>query len=257
MTMDPDAQDSSDPGSGSGIIDDGQLMSTAPAGSTAPHHEHTAFGDYDVYADSAPVSLDPSSNAVTQTEFHTMQTAWDNIHHGKGLDIQGSDADKAEFDRMLSSGMQHSEAFRQTIDSIGTDTAHTEHVNLGHNQPGTFVDSFATNAVDLSDLEQFPAQARSGHHDEATQTEMIDHFLDERHYAQTHTPGDFSAAHQHAIDNQNQIRDEQRQAHVTAQTGTVNADGTVTADFRYADGKDEIVNLDDQMDVTGVTPPND
>jgi hypothetical protein len=240
-----DQTSSSDPG-------DGNDTSTA-----GPHHEHTAFGDYEVYPDQFPASLSPASNAIHDSELHTLETAWDNIHQGTGLDIQGSDADKATFDGMLTDGLQHSAAFRQTIEDIGNDTTHTEHVNLGNSQPGTFVDSFATNAVDLTDLSQFPAQPEAGHHNEPTRTELMDHFLDERHYAQTHDPNDFQAAHQHAIDSQNQVRDEAGQSHVTSQTGAMHDDGTMTADFHYANGDDELIDVNSDTDITSITPPSD
>jgi hypothetical protein len=227
------------------------------ASTQGPHHEHTAFGDYEVYPDAYPASLSPASDAIHESEFHTLETAWNNIHHGTGLDIQGSAADKATFDSMLANGLQHSEAFRQTMEGIGTDAAHTEHVNLGHSQANTFGDSFATNDIDLSDMSQFPAQPRAGHRNEATQTELLDHILDERHYAQTHDPNDFGAAHKHALDSQNQVRDELGQSHVTSQSGTMNADGTMTADFHYANGDDELIDVDNHTDITNITPPAD
>jgi hypothetical protein len=240
-------------------VDNDYTDSWAPDGGlvAGPHYEHTALGDYDVYPDAFPADLDPASSAIHESEFHTLETAWEHIHHGTGLDIQGTDADKASFDAMLRDGLQHSEAFRQTIEEIGNDAAHTEHVNLGHNQANTFGDSFATNAVDLTDMSRFPAQPSAGHHDEATRTELLEHVLEERHYAQTHDPHDFHAAHDHAIASQNLVRDEHGQSRVTAQTGLRHADGTYTADFHYADGSDEIIELDRNLDITSLTPPAD
>jgi hypothetical protein len=240
--------------------DDNASQDPAQEGAlTSHHHEHTAFGDYEVYTDSSPICLDPSSNAVTESEFKQMGTAWDNIHHDKGMHITGTDADKKAWDQELADGMQHSETFRQTVTGIGNDTSHTVNVNLGHSQPGVFVDSFATNKVDLDDLNQFPDRPRSGHHDETTRTELIDHFLDERHYAATHGSSGFEAAHNHAIDNQNGIRDEQGQSHVTGQVGLdTDGDGKVDrGDFRYANGTHEFVDFNANLDVTKITPPND
>jgi hypothetical protein len=241
---------------------------------SGPHMEHTAFGDYDVYPDAYPADLVPASNAIHESEFHTLQTTWDHIHHGTGLDIQGTDADKASFDSMLTYGLQHSAEFRATLEDIGTDPAHTERINLGHNQVGTIGDSFYTNAVDLTDLSQFPAAPRAGHHNEATRTEELDHILEERHsalearHAQTYTfdpnnPADrqiFDAAHQEGIDSQNHVRDELGQSHVVSQKPTRNADGSITGgDFHYANGDDEVLHIDNLIDanITSITPPND
>jgi hypothetical protein len=237
-----------------------------------PLHEHTAFGDYAVYADAdlAGPHL-AGGTAVTASEFERMEEAWYNIHHHVGLDIHGTAADVQTFNHMLADGMQHSEAFRHQIEAVGTDSAHTERINLGHHQADTIVDNFWSNTLDLDDLGQLPAAPRAGHHNEATRTEAIYHVLDERHYAlergHAQTPAfditDASdralegQAHLHALSGQNAVRDDFGQSHVVAQRPVWNADGSIAGgDLEYANGDHEVLHLDHD-NITGVTPPND
>jgi hypothetical protein len=239
-----------------------------------PLYEHTAFGDYQVFADSdlaGPHLTLTGDNAVTETEFEHMEEAWYNIHHHVGLDIHGSAADVTTFNHMLADGMQHSQAFRHEIEALGNDTAHTEQVSLGHHQAHTIGDNFWSNDVDLDDLAKLPAAPTAGHHNQATTTEEIYHFLDERHYAleqrhaQTATfdvtnADDLSLvhdAHQHALASQNAVRDDFGQSHVLSQKPVRDADGKVVGgDLEYANGDHEIWRIDHE-DITGTTPPND
>jgi hypothetical protein len=142
--------------------------------------------------------------------------------------------------------------------SIGNDDdpAHTIQADVGRNQPGVIGDSFATNEIDLDDLEAFPTAAPEDHSNQVTRNELMVHFLTERQNAlASANPNDFGPAHSHGIDMQNQYRAERNQAAVLSQTGARNPDGTITATVRMQGGDTETWDIDNNQAITGTTPP--
>jgi hypothetical protein len=215
----------------------------------------TNFGTYQVYEDNFRGPLVPRSNQIRESELKQLQQAWTNIHQGKGMNITGSAADKAEWDKMLIQGMTTSSTFRDTIIRIGTDPKNTVTVNLGRNQPGVIGDSFANNRVDLADLGKFPTIPTAGHSNRVVQSELILHFLEERHYALANNTG-FAPAHQRGLDVQNAYRTEKGQSRVVSQNGTSNPDGSITGNVILENGTREIWQIDAKQNFTSITPPN-
>jgi hypothetical protein len=201
--------------------------------------------------------LVPRSNQIQESELKQLEQAWNNIHQGKGMNIIDSNADKAAWDKMLIQGMTSSETFRQTIIKIGNDPKNTITVDLGRNQPGVIVDNFGTNQVDLADIGKFPKVPRPGHSSEVTQSEVILHFLEERHYAAVNNT-EFKPAHQSGIDLQNTYRDEKGQSHVTSQVfSPPNPDGSVDLNINFSNNTTEVLHIDAQGKITNITLPND
>lgn len=218
--------------------------------------DHYNFGDFNVVPDdfTGPLSRDQ----LTQSDYQNMQQAWLNISSGQGMNISGSAEDQETFRRMLRDGMTDSPTFRNMISGIGNDSdpAHRIQANVGRNQPGVIGDSFATNAVDLDDLEVWPSAAPDAHPNQVTRNELMVHFLTERQNAlASANPADFGPAHQHGIDMQNQYRAERNQARVLSQTGAMNPDGTITATIAMDGGINETWDINNNQAITNVTPP--
>ncbi len=217
----------------------------------------TDFGTYQVYEDSFSGNLVPRSNQIRESELAQLEQAWKNIHQGKGMNIIGTDADKALWDKTLIQGLTTSETFRQTFITIGNDPKNTISVDLGRNQPGVAVDSFQTNQVDLADLAMFPSVPRPNHSNEVTQSEVVIHFLQERYHNKVNGLG-FEAAHQSGIDLQNRYRDERGQSNILNQQVTsVNPDGSVNAAFNFQNGTSQQQTIDSTGKITNIIPPND
>lgn len=214
------------------------------------------FDQFDVVPDDFMGPL--STTQMHQADYAAMQGGWLNIAQGNGMELSGAQADQDTFRRMMRDGMTDSPEFRQMLTSIGNDAdpAHLIHADLGRSQPGVIGDSFANNAVDLDDLEAFPAAAPASHPDQFTRNELMVHFLTERQSAlASANPADFGAAHQAGIDAQGRYRDERGQSHVVSQTGARNPDGTIAATVAMANGSSEQWAIDGNQRITGVTPP--
>jgi hypothetical protein len=168
------------------------------------------------------------------------------------MTITGSPDDVATFIGMLGHALTSTNAGGGRIAAIIGDTANPITVNAGRNQPGTFVDRFDNNNVDLADLEQFPASPRPAHPNEASQDEMLVHFLTERAHDSQHGTG-FNDAHTEGLDAQNEMRDERGQSRVTSQVFADPPTNQVVH-FNYADGSQEVINLSGS-DVSSITPP--
>jgi hypothetical protein len=218
---------------------------------------NTSFGNYEVYPDNFRGQLRPDSNQVRESELKSLEQAWNNIRQGKGMVIQGSSADEVTWKNMLIEGMTSSQVFRETIANIGNDPNHTILIDLGRSQPNVLVDSFATKAVDLDDLQMFPASANAGQKNQLTRPEVILHFLEERHYAQTHDPMDFDSAHQSGINAQNHLRDERGQSHVLSQEGRQLPNGNIEGQFFLQNGTSERVIFDSNGNIQQIFPPPD
>jgi hypothetical protein len=158
---------------------------------------------------------------------------------------------------MLIDGMTSSETFRQTIIRVGNDPKNTITVDLGRNQPGVFVDGFDTNQVDLNDIGQLPTAPRAGHHNELTQSEVILHFLEERHHSVANNTG-FDPAHKSGVNLQNTYRAEIGQSPVQKQHIEEHPDGvTGNTIFKFKDHTREVIQIDSLGNVLNITPPND
>ena len=152
---------------------------------------------------------------------------------------------------------------RKLIAEIGNDPdpSHAITINVGLRQPHVLVDSYATNDVDLTDIEQFPVAPSAAHPQEMTRGEVTVHFLAERRAAAlAATPGPsrqalFSDAHKAGIAAQAQYRVDKGQSPVKSNTGTQEADGSTTATFRFENGSQEVLNVDSDGAITKVTPP--
>lgn len=107
---------------------------------------------------------------MTQEQFEKLTQASINIQGGTGMKITGDVKDQETFRRMMRDSMGDSPTMRSLISDIGNDTdnKHTVEAKVGRSQPGVFVDSFASNEIDLNDIEQFQKAPRQGHKNEAT-----------------------------------------------------------------------------------------
>jgi len=219
------------------------------------------FDQFNVVADDFVGPLAPTQ--LRQAEYARLQSAWLNIAQGQGIAMSGTPADQATFRRMLRDGLTDSPVFRGLISEIGNDAdpAHRIPAAVGRSQPGVVGDSFGDNAIDLDDLEAWPAEAPAAHRNQFTRNEDILHFLAERQYALSHPdPGGnrfvvFDDAHDDGIGLQNQYRDERGQSHVLSQTGSTDAAGRfVAAQVAFADGSAENWTLN-RGRITGITPP--
>jgi len=155
-----------------------------------------------------------------------------------GLTITGSPSDVTTFVSMLSAMALNSRTGAGVLATITGDTGHPVTCRVGRNQPGVFGDAFNTNAVDLADLQGFPASARAGHNDFTTDEALV-HFLTERHDSAANG-SNFNTAHQAGINAQNQLRGETGQSQVVSQQlAGHDAAGNSIARFTYADGTHE------------------
>lgn len=173
-----------------------------------------------------------------------------------GIVVSGSPQDVATFLGMAVQAAGATRAAGLHFAAIVSDSAHPITMIIGRSQPGVLGDSFASNEVDLDDLEQFPATPRAGHPSESGRDEVITHFMVERHDAATNG-SNFNAAHQAGIDAQNDMRTERGQSPITSQvlTHDKDADGNSIARFNHADGSHQDLHIDDNSNIVGIDPP--
>lgn len=170
-----------------------------------------------------------------------------------GVNITGSTADVGDFLQMMAT---NSPSGRAAMAQVINDTGHPITVNAGRNQPGTVVDSFATNAVDVGDLSQIPATAPAGHPNATTRDEMIVHFMVERHHTAVTGSPNFAPAHQAGIDAQNAMRAERGQPAITSQVfAGHDAAGNAIGRTHYADGTHQDTIIDGHNNIVRVDPP--
>ena len=214
------------------------------------------FDKFDVKDNGFKGKLDNSQ--MTQKQFDDMTQAWLHMGQGQGMALKGDAKDQETFKKMLRDGMTDSPVFRQMITGIGNDSdpKHKITADLGRSQPGVIGDAFATNQVDLDDLEKWPSRAGKDHPNQFTRNEAMVHFLSERQNAlQSSDPSDFGPAHTYGLQQQNLYRKERSQSEVLSQSGVKNADGTVTATVAMADKSSEKWQINGNGDITGITPP--
>lgn len=117
--------------------------------------------------------------------------------------VTGSDADKATWNAMLTECSNASTTFKNLVDKIKASTTKTVTIKLVRNEAAVTVDRFATNAVDLSDIEDFAKLDPPGVVDRC---QAIIHVLAERWYAAEHPGTAFGPAHEAGINAENAYR---------------------------------------------------
>ncbi|MBB4079712.1 hypothetical protein GGR28_002337 [Lewinella aquimaris] len=155
--------------------------------------ERTPFGVYNVYPNSA-TGITAGGNDLYEAEFQRLQTAWNHINNSTGgIRINGNPADVAEMIGLIGRQMQRSQTFRNLILEITADAANPVTINAGRDN-ASWIDSFATNAVDLRDNAYIDDTPRPGYEWASTQGEMMTHWLTERRHAAV-AGGGFGPAH--------------------------------------------------------------
>lgn len=166
--------------------------------------------------------------------------------------IEGSDADKQTFLDMLTAARNGSPEFKTEYDAIFNAATPSITYKVGRSQPNVIVDSFASNKVDLDDLEKFPASPPAGHPDALTRAQLIKHFMSERWHKANNPAATFEDSHNQAITDQNKLRTEAGQHTVTSQVGSTNADGSVTGTITYSDGNTETWTISSTGTITSI-----
>jgi uncharacterized Zn-binding protein involved in type VI secretion len=115
-----------------------------------------------------------------------------------GMVVNGTPEDVAEWMRILSRECLNSPSFHQAIQDMVADTAHPTTFNVGRDN-AYWVDSFATNNVDLNDLQWYDEDPNPDYPWAETQGEVVSHFIDERRHHET-TGDSFGDSHDHATD---------------------------------------------------------
>jgi len=171
-----------------------------------------------------------------------------------GLNISGSAEDVNLFLSMMAETAAATTAARLHFATLAGDTAHPITLLLGRDQKGVLGDSFASNEVNMADLERFSATPPAGHPKATSRDEIITHFLVERHDAAANG-SNFNAAHQAGINAQNDIRNERGQPTITSQAFAHDAAGNPIGRVSYSDGSHEDLNISPNGNISGVTPP--
>jgi uncharacterized Zn-binding protein involved in type VI secretion len=110
-----------------------------------------------------------------------------------GMVINGAPRDVADFYALISREMLTSGTFSREVLGIIDDTAHPVTFNVGRDN-AYWVDSFATNAVDLNDIAWFERDVSENYPWVQTQGEIILHFIVERRDRAINA-NDFDTAH--------------------------------------------------------------
>lgn len=126
------------------------------------------------------------------------------------LTVTGTPADKATWDKLVAQCTKASPSLKMVFDKINNTPGKDVKVDLVRNKKKVYVDSFCTNEVDLSDLEDYPALDPAKVIDRC---ELLAHFMAERLHAVCNPmqPGEtkadwFRRAHQEGIDAENRYR---------------------------------------------------
>jgi hypothetical protein len=155
------------------------------------------------------------------------------------FNLTGSQADKDAFMAFVKSCVSNA-----PMDDICKDGGIGPiNVKAGRNQPGVLGDSFATDEVDLDDLDKFNSKGCSWSKDACS---VIIHFMKERLKA-----GDgFDPAHQAGIDQENRYRDGKGQSgHIMEQV--LCSDGSGDACVTYDDDGDGVADRTERWKLNG------
>lgn len=210
------------------------------------------FGDLPVVADDAAAGV----GQMRQSEYRRLQSAWIRIAHGEGMNVAGAPADREVFRHMLRAGIGGSATFRNLVSDIGNDgdPAHRLEARVGRSQPDVIWDSFATNEVDLDDLEALRSNPAGADRAVFSREDAIAHFLDERREGAIQGSG-FGPAHLHGLAAENLVRTERGAPAVVGQTGAPRPGGAIDARFSLADGRAHRMTIDGRGNIQGQVEP--
>ncbi len=170
---------------------------------------------------------------------------------GAGLTVNGTAADQATYLHMTRREMLNSPSFRNLMNTQNADAAHPLTINVGRNQPGTFVDAFnggGNQTIDLTDFEQWPENAPAANPHAMTRGQNLVHAMAEAR--QGALGNNFDTSHRRAIQAENQYRADIGQTsrlRLPPNDTTQNAAGNTV--FQYDNGYTEEI----QTDPTGAT----
>jgi uncharacterized Zn-binding protein involved in type VI secretion len=168
-----------------------------------------------------------------------------------GMTVTGTPADVEQFLNMLALESTRSETMRNLYTTVVTDTANPINVNLVRGDPSVWVDAYNGNGnqtinMDYFDNTEFPDSPSASHPDTVTQGENLVHALDEAHHGavQQNSHGNdpsgnnwYNESHQHAIDTENDYRDDRGQtSDLTSSNG---GPGPNDATFNFDNGASE------------------
>jgi hypothetical protein len=169
-----------------------------------------------------------------------------------GLTVTGTPADVAQFLNMLKLESTRSQTMRDLYTNVVTDTANPTHVTLVRNTPNVWVDAYDGNGnqrvnMDYFDNTEFPDSPSANHPDTVTQGENLVHALDEAHHgsqlqnANGNDPSGnnwYNESHAHAIDTENDYRDDRGQtSDLTSSNGGPGANDVT---FQFDNGASEV-----------------
>ncbi len=158
----------------------------------------TDFGTYDVFPDIFIGPLLP--NQLREADLQRLQSAWDRmVANTGGMITNGTVGDRQSLRTIFGREIARSITFRNLFLEIMEDPAHPVIINVGRNN-ASWVDAFATNAVDLNDIEVFEESPRPGYEWVQTQGEIVIHWLSERRFAAVNGRADFGPAHEHPLE---------------------------------------------------------
>lgn len=168
-----------------------------------------------------------------------------------GMTVTGTPADVNTYLAMVQQEAMRSPTFANTFVTIVNDTANPVNVTLVRGDPSVWVDAYNGNGnqtvnLDYFDSGEFPDSPSATHPDTVTRGENLIHALDEAHQGavlqNTNGPDPSGAnwyhqSHQHAIDTENDYRDDRGQASnlVSSNSGP----GPNDATFAFDNGASE------------------
>jgi hypothetical protein len=200
----------------------------------------TDFGTYDVYPNTFIGPLLP--NQLREADLQRLQNAWNNmVANTGGMITNGTDGDRQSLRNILGREIPRSMTFRNLFLEIVEDPAHPVIINVGRNN-ASWVDEFATNNVDLNDIQVFEESPRPGYEWVQTQGEIVLHWLSERRFAAVNGRANFPPAHRHPM----QVGgDQERYRRDIGQTGRIVSQTRVN----HAGGLHEGVYTDDSGNI--------
>lgn len=207
-----------------------------------------------------PDGKQPATTGTTETPWTLVRSVRGmlNILGGSGITVTGTKADIKAWNTMLIETWGSSATARQLLSDIGNDTdkSHAITVNLGRKQAGVLVDAFATNDVDLDDIDHFPVTPSAAHPKEMTRGEQLVHILAERRSAKlSSTPTDFGPAHAAATVVHNQLRAELGQPAETSAGASVTSSGGIIGTTTSKDGSTQDIEFNANGDIIKMTKP--
>ena len=191
----------------------------------------------------------PGLNDIKQSDYAALSNAWENIHQGAGMTINGDGANaqvqKNQFDEMLLNAIGSSPTFRELITRIGNSSGENINVDLRAGDAGVTGDSLPNGKLDLNDLYNLPLTAPAADPNTMTRNELLTHILAER-YIDVATPlynrlvdpalSDGTFQHNYGIAYENGFRQERGQLPVISQELDPDNTGAVIQTYENPDG---------------------